>query len=75
LIVILIVFLMLCNCWYKKNNKNNNIALCFCVSDCEKYLPKIFENIERVKKLNFNVYSIFIYDNCSDDSPNLIIFF
>ena len=23
-----------------------NIALCFCVKDCEKYLPSIFKNNE-----------------------------
>ena len=45
-----------------------NIALCFCVRDCEKYLDDIFTNIELLKKLNVNVFSIFVYDNCSDNS-------
>lgn len=48
------------------------IALCFCVRDCGEYLPMIFENIDRLKTRNFIVYSIFVYDNCSDDSPNLL---
>ena len=50
-----------------------NIALCFCVRNCEKYLNNIFSNIEDVKKLNnINVYSIFIYDNCEDNSEMLL---
>ena len=43
-----------------------NIALCFCVRDCEQYLHNIFDNIELVKTLNISVFSIFVYDNCSN---------
>ena len=52
-----------------------NIALCFCVRNCGIYLPKIFNNIENLKKelkKNFNVYSVFVYDNCSDNSEKLL---
>ena len=49
-----------------------NIALCFCVRDCEKHLESIFKNIELVKSLNVNVFSIFIYDNCIDNSENIL---
>ena len=49
-----------------------NIALCFCVKNCEKYLPSIFSNIERLKTLDINVFSIFVYDNCSDNSEKLL---
>lgn len=49
-----------------------NIALCFCVRNCETYLPYIFKNIERLQTLNVNVYSIFVFDNCTDNSERLL---
>jgi hypothetical protein len=49
-----------------------NIALCFCVRNCEKYLHKIFNNIELIKSLKHNFYLIFIYDNCQDNTPNIL---
>ena len=49
-----------------------NIALCFCVRNCEKYLPAIFKNIDLFKTLDVNVYSIFAYDNCKDQSEKLL---
>jgi len=45
-----------------------NIALCFCVRNCEKYLDNIFTNVGLINTLDVNVFSIFIYDNCSDNS-------
>ena len=50
-----------------------NIALCFTVRNCGKYLPDIFKNIELVKTLNVNVFCIFVYDNCSDNSASLLL--
>ena len=50
-----------------------NVALCFCVRDCGIYLPYIFKNIELLKTLNYNIYSIFVYDNCVDDSEKQLI--
>jgi hypothetical protein len=55
-----------------------NIALCFCVRNCEPYLINIFKNIYRLKSLlkniniNNNIFSIFIYDNCIDKSKQLL---
>jgi len=49
-----------------------NIALCFCVRNCEKYLHDIFLNIENLKTLNINVFSIFVYDNCIDNSQYIL---
>lgn len=49
-----------------------NIAICFCVRNCGAYLPDIFNNIERVRTLNVNVFSIFVYDNCTDNSEQLL---
>jgi len=50
----------------------NNIALCFCVRNCEKYLAGIFSNIALLKTLNVNVFSVFVYDNCSDKSKYML---
>ena len=49
-----------------------NIALCFCVRNCEQYLEGIFKNIESIKTLPVNIYCIFIYDNCKDNSAVLL---
>ena len=49
-----------------------NIALCFCVRNCGFYIPEIIKNIELVKNLNINVFCIFVYDNCSDNSEILL---
>jgi len=49
-----------------------NIALCFCVRNCAPYLTRIFLNIEAMRKLNFNIFCIFVYDNCDDNSANLL---
>lgn len=54
------------------NAPSMNIALCFCVRNCEKHLPSIFKNIESLKTLNINVFSIFVFDNCSDNSEKLL---
>jgi hypothetical protein len=49
-----------------------NIALCFCIRNCELYLPSLFNNIQQIKTLEHNVYCIFVYDNCSDNSAILL---
>lgn len=50
-----------------------NIALCLCVRNCGIYLPDVFKNIESLKTLNFNIFCIFVYDNCTDNSEELLI--
>lgn len=57
---------------YNLIDNEKNISLCFCVRDCEEYLPKIFKNIELMKQLNYNIYCIFVYDNCTDNSPYIL---
>lgn len=49
-----------------------NIACCFCIRNCYSYLPKIFENLDRLGNefKRFNV--IFVYDNCTDNSEILL---
>ena len=50
-----------------------NIALCFAVRNCGKYLNDVFKNIELLKTLDINIFSIFVYDNCSDNSEQLLL--
>ena len=48
-----------------------SIAACLCVKDCEKYLPSIFKNLDLLSKY-YTLSCIFVYDNCSDNSEQLI---
>ena len=58
------------------NNKDiykmMNVVLCFCARNCGKYLPYIIKNIERVKTLDINVTCVFVYDNCSDNTEDIL---
>jgi glycosyltransferase involved in cell wall biosynthesis len=49
-----------------------NVACCFCIRDCGKYLKQVFSNVERLRKRFRKMYCIFVYDNCSDDSETLL---
>jgi hypothetical protein len=53
---------------------NKNIACCLPIKNVESFLPKIFENLNLLSTLfiseNFNV--IFVHDNCTDDSEQLL---
>lgn len=49
-----------------------NIAVCTPVRDCEKYLPRVFENIDRLRPYFKSLHCIFVYDNCSDNSAKLL---
>lgn len=52
----------------------SHVAMCFSVRNCGKYLPSLFANIEdlRAGLPNTRVTCIFVYDNCSDNSEQLI---
>jgi hypothetical protein len=61
-----------------KNDKNVksvidlNVACCLCVRNCAPYLPQIFLNLNRLSQ-KFKTFSvIFVYDNCTDNSEELI---
>ena len=55
-----------------KQIKDLNVACCLCVRNCEQYLPKIFDNLNKLSKEFTNFYVIFIYDNCTDKSEKLL---
>lgn len=52
----------------------SHVAMCFSVRDCGGYLPSLFANIEDLRKglPDTRVTCIFVYDNCSDNSEQLI---
>ena len=52
-----------------------HVVLCFCVRDCQSYLPGIFKNLDALRHTlqpEFNMTSIFVHDNCKDDSQNIL---
>lgn len=51
---------------------DKRVACCLCVRDCAKYLPKIFNNLERLASKFNNCWFIFVYDNCTDNSENIL---
>ena len=48
------------------------MACCMTVRDCAPYLPKVFENIHRLRTLFPSFVLIVAYDHCVDDSENLL---
>jgi len=52
----------------------SHVAMCFTVRDCGKYLPSLFANIEDLREglPDTRLTCIFVYDNCSDNSEQLI---
>jgi glycosyltransferase involved in cell wall biosynthesis len=51
---------------------NIKVCCCLCVRNCEKYLPKIFENLDLLSKEFSNFYVVFVFDNCYDQSELLL---
>lgn len=51
---------------------NKTVACCLCVRNCRNYLNPIFDNLNLLSKLFTNFYVIFVYDNCRDNSEELL---
>lgn len=51
---------------------NKSIVCCLCVRDCAKFLPSIFNNLNRLSMHFTNFKVVFVYDNCSDNSEILL---
>ena len=50
-----------------------HIAICFCVRNCSTYLERIFQNIKLLTdNTTYKISSIFVYDNCTDSSEQLL---
>lgn len=51
-----------------------HIAICFCVRNCGSYLERIFQNIKLLTDNKaYKISCIFVYDNCSDNSEQLLM--
>lgn len=50
----------------------NHVACCLTVKNCYPYLPKIFQNLDLLRKQFKFFYVIFVYDNCTDNSQTLL---
>lgn len=48
------------------------MALCMTVRNCETYLPRLFNNIDRLQSLFSEFVVIVAYDHCSDQSERLL---
>lgn len=48
------------------------VACCMTVRNCAKFLPKVFENINRLRTLFGDFTLIVAYDNCIDSSEQLL---
>ena len=49
-----------------------NAACCLCVRDCEPYLYDIFNNLNNLRALFNDFHIIFVYDNCTDNSAQML---
>lgn len=47
-----------------------NVACCLAVRNCDKYLDKIFDNLNQLSTMFKNFYVIFVFDHCTDDTEN-----
>ena len=49
-----------------------SIACCLCVRNCAPYLPKIIDNLDRLSQEFSSFQVVFVYDNCSDDTADIL---
>lgn len=57
----------------KDNSKiDKSIVCCLCVRDCARFLPYIFNNLNRLSVYFTNFKVVFVYDNCLDNSEALL---
>jgi hypothetical protein len=57
------------------NNTNKlplHIACCFAVKNCEKFLPMLFSNLNRLSEHFAQFSVVYSYDNCKDNTPLLL---
>ena len=53
-------------------DSNTIITFCATIRNCGKFLPSIFQNIDRVSS-EWIIKCIFVYDNCSDNTQELLV--
>ena len=52
---------------------NKKVACCLAIRNCGNYLDNIFQNLNSLSEHFINFYVICVYDNCSDNTENLLI--
>ena len=57
---------------WSKYHSYGRVACCMTVRNCAPYLPKVFENIDRLSRLFPQFVVIVAYDHCSDMSEYLL---
>jgi hypothetical protein len=51
---------------------DKKVVCCLCVRNCGQYLHTIFDNLNLLSSLFTEFYVVFVYDNCSDNSEQLL---
>lgn len=54
------------------NIANKNVACCSTIKNCSYYLIGLFHNLETLGNYFNNFYIILVYDNCDDNSEQLL---
>jgi len=52
---------------------DKTVVCCLCVRNCGIYLKQIFKNLDLLSEIFTKFYVIFVYDNCNDNSEELLI--
>jgi hypothetical protein len=52
---------------------DKKVVCCLCVRNCGIYLKQIFKNLDLLSEIFTKFYVIFVYDNCNDNSEELLI--
>lgn len=51
------------------------LVCCLCVRNCERYLPYIIRNLNRLRALPYHLYVVFAVDNCVDRSEAFLDYY
>jgi hypothetical protein len=51
---------------------DKSIVCCLCIRNCERYLPKFFDNLTKLSNHFKKFEAVFVYDNCDDNSEKLL---
>jgi GR25 family glycosyltransferase involved in LPS biosynthesis len=56
----------------KDKSQNKTVVCCLVIKNCGKYLNDIFNNLNLLSEQFINFYVICVYDNCNDNSEQLL---
>jgi hypothetical protein len=55
--------------------RNQSVACCMAVRNCAAHLPQIFDNLDSLRKHFLGFHCIFVYDNCSDNTADVLLWY